>query len=273
MLGKLIKHEFKATGRLIPAFYAFLALMCGVLFFAKKFDLTPIISTAIFFLIMAIAAVSIVTVVVIIMRFHKSVFGNEGYLTGTLPVKSGEIILSKGIIAAFWQTLSNSVALLGVYFLIDTMLGSPIDIIKNMGEGAGALVIVFLVMMAIQLFTMIAAIYFAITLANTRPFIKNNIGFSFLLYFALDMVLSVINICAMFIIPIKAVLRPTFSITFGNAIDAFLGLVVADAAMETTGSVVVPEFIGVGTVISQVIVTIALFVFASWLLKKKTSVK
>ena len=274
MLGKLIKHEFKATVRLIPAFYAFLALMCGVLFLADKFNLGPIKTTAVTFLVIAIVAVWVVTCVVIVMRFHKNLFGNEGYLTGTLPVKSSQIMFSKGFAAAVWLLVSSAVALTALYFLINTTIGSPIEIIKGMGEGAPGLFLIALVMMGIQGFLMIAEIYFAITLANTRPFIKNNIGFSFLIYFAVTTVMSGVDMAALFLIPIKAVFTPKLGLEFGWYFNDFMALVQKEQeAGNQLVSTAMPTSLGIGSIVSQIIVTVVLFALSAWLLKKKTSVK
>ncbi len=50
------------------------------------------------------------TLLIIIKRFSKSVFGREGYLTLTLPVNSHQIILSK-LLASFICSVFNTIIL------------------------------------------------------------------------------------------------------------------------------------------------------------------
>ena len=45
----------------------------------------------------------IATIVLIVRRFAKTVFGREGYLTNTLPVSAHQLILSKLLVAFIFR--------------------------------------------------------------------------------------------------------------------------------------------------------------------------
>ena len=59
-------------------------------------------------------AIYIATIVLIVRRFAKTVFGREGYLTNTLPVSAHQLILSKLLVAFILDIISSLVILLSI---------------------------------------------------------------------------------------------------------------------------------------------------------------
>ncbi|MVX63034.1 ABC transporter permease [Clostridium chromiireducens] len=125
MLGKLMKYEIKATGRiLIPLYIALLAfaainkIFIGTGFSSKLngFGGIPFL-LSIFGYGCTMAAVFIVTFFVIIQRFYKNLLGDEGYLMNTLPVTTITNIISKLSIATFWNIISGIIAVLSVIIM------------------------------------------------------------------------------------------------------------------------------------------------------------
>ncbi|MCL2680534.1 MAG: hypothetical protein FWF11_03575 [Coriobacteriia bacterium] len=116
MLGKLLKHEFWATARiLLPINAVVLALgaltgAMGLLNLSEESlaMLFPFFSVLGY--IMAVCAAIIVTFVVIVLRFYRNFLTPEGYLMFTLPVTRHQLILSKLIAAFAWQLVSWVVA-------------------------------------------------------------------------------------------------------------------------------------------------------------------
>lgn len=97
MLRKLLKYEIKASGIILPVLYAGLLLVFGAGLLAKELDIIQIQGVmAIACTLVGIAAL-ILTLVMVVTRYHKSLFGAEGYLMQTLPVKKGTLIASKAI--------------------------------------------------------------------------------------------------------------------------------------------------------------------------------
>lgn len=107
MLAKLMKHEFKATSRLLVPLYLILLGISIVNHFT--FQLQPeqeVLGFIIGLLFMAqmafIMVILAVTVIFMITRFYKNFLSSQGYLMFTLPVKTHQLVLSKLIITLFW---------------------------------------------------------------------------------------------------------------------------------------------------------------------------
>lgn len=121
MFGKLLKHEFRATAPMILLTWlvliGFTALSALFGFLAGKTEvfLLPMMITTFFAGTIAFAAL-IVVYVIIIRRFYTNVFGDEGYLTLTLPVTRGSIIWSKLLCAMIWLIGTSAVVFGSVTF-------------------------------------------------------------------------------------------------------------------------------------------------------------
>lgn len=129
MLGKLMKYEFKATRRIFLPLYGLILLVALLLrlFIAFNYskaqaNLSPAASVGMgisflaYFLL--IAAVCVMTLVVLIQRFEKNLLGDEGYLSFTLPVKVHTHIDAKMLVTLIWTVLSVLVGFLSVLILI-----------------------------------------------------------------------------------------------------------------------------------------------------------
>jgi hypothetical protein len=110
MLGKLIKHEFRATARVMgPLYLALLVLaLCAnasarVLESSRTRFLTTMGIVVLVLFSVAIVAVCVMTLVVMIHRFRTNLLGSEGYLTLTLPATIHEQLWSKLIVSAVWS--------------------------------------------------------------------------------------------------------------------------------------------------------------------------
>ena len=111
MFAKLLKHEFKATVGLLGILCA-ACLGCGLLgggairyltwaeeAGSRTDDTLLTVLSALFCVtaIIVIAACSIVMLLLLVNRFYKSRFTDEGYLTFTLPVNGHQILLTSVI--------------------------------------------------------------------------------------------------------------------------------------------------------------------------------
>ncbi len=136
MLGKCLKHEFRATARqLVPLLIAQLAvsIFAGIIFgvsgrlpqnndsFALS-ALSSFVSGILGFAMVAlIIATAVVAFVMIIRRFYTSFFTDEGYLTFTLPVTPNAHIFSKFITAYVWQVVTVVISVLCIVLLLVVM--------------------------------------------------------------------------------------------------------------------------------------------------------
>lgn len=113
MLRKLMKHEFRATGRVMLPLYAVLLLSAV----GANLSTRGMIETDVWFLnflggalvtafAVAMFAVCIVSFVLMVQRFQRNLLGDEGYLTLTLPVSIHKQVWAKLIVSAVWFALT-----------------------------------------------------------------------------------------------------------------------------------------------------------------------
>ena len=133
MTGKLIKYEFRSSIKLMALIWAAIIVssvlfsLCGNAFQGAVVDgsdpqvagLFGEIVTFItgFMYFMSIMAMIVITLVLIVMRFYKGLFGSEGYLMNTLPVKPWQLITSKGVVAAVLVIAGVAVFVISVMIL------------------------------------------------------------------------------------------------------------------------------------------------------------
>ena len=96
MFGKLLKHDFFATGRFMAVVYAVFAIVAVYLVGSVHFsgnELDSIGEMLSYIALCLIAFVNfILTAVVVMSNFQKTLYGDQGYLTFTLPVKSSSVL-------------------------------------------------------------------------------------------------------------------------------------------------------------------------------------
>ena len=115
MLGKLIKHEFRATAREVLGLYAIVLVITVVLkgmleiqniFHVDNGIMSMLTAVTIFAFVLGIIAVILGSFILMIKRFYDNMLKDEGYLSFTLPVSVGQHIASKSIISYVWMILS-----------------------------------------------------------------------------------------------------------------------------------------------------------------------
>ena len=145
MLGKLLKHEFKATARtMLPMFGVVLVLsLLANLSFARIADtdsgaLDILFGLFIVAFFLGLFTMGVMSLVVMIQRFYKNVLGDEGYLTLTLPVNVHEILWSKLIVSFVWFLATGLIAIAAVFVAVFTLtyseLGEMLRSMPSFGE-------------------------------------------------------------------------------------------------------------------------------------------
>ena len=111
MLGKLMKHEFCATARImLPVMGAMvaLALLANLSIRGLAGNLSDIPVLRILFVLIiiffsvAVVATIVMSLVIMVSRFYRNLLKDEGYLMFTLPVSVHELIWSKLIVSLVW---------------------------------------------------------------------------------------------------------------------------------------------------------------------------
>ena len=111
MLGKLMKHEFRATARImLPVMGAMmaLALLANLSIRGLAGNLSDVPMLKILFTLIiiffgaAVIATVVMSLVIMVSRFYRNLLKDEGYLMFTLPVSVHELIWSKLIVSLVW---------------------------------------------------------------------------------------------------------------------------------------------------------------------------
>lgn len=134
MLGKLLKHDFKALFRNYSLLFAVLLLVtllykvCLLLPKNIVFNFTNGLMGALY--VIVILGCLFGAAVINIVRFYKNLVTDEGYLTFTLPVSSKKIIASK-LISSLVMDVLMAVAVLVSTFLLRNDLAVIDDLYRS----------------------------------------------------------------------------------------------------------------------------------------------
>lgn len=215
MLGKLIKHEFKATARLfIPIFILVTAITVAVRFLADiLYDFNEqgtksgeIFSMIIAFIFGAALVIGIICLIlsgpaVSLYRFYKNVYTDEGYLTNTLPVKPVSILASKLITGIVWTIISGViVALCYCIFVTSSKISLftvDYDDINNSAYISALFdfisdniwfIISFMIFGLISVIMSISSVYVSVSIGNLVN--RHKVLISLVVYFCLTIVLG-----------------------------------------------------------------------------------
>ncbi|MCC8022941.1 MAG: hypothetical protein LIO46_04075, partial [Clostridiales bacterium] len=204
MLGKLMKYDFKATYRLFLVFYLGMLSFFVLGLIGRALDISQVRGTATVFLVLAGVGALFAALFYMITRYYRNVFGAEGYLTQTLPVRSGQILASKMLVTFVWL-LVGAIGLIlsvaGALVLYD-LHGEVIEFLKALPRAYVSLMVIFAAVIFCSLFALINEVFFAVTLAHTRPFLQNGILMAVVFYFALNMAVGLLEAAGLMIFPL-----------------------------------------------------------------------
>ena len=123
MLRKSIKHEFRATARVVlPVYLAILSLSVVAHFtlyvlnhgnhYSTFLRLVSGLTTGLFFACVAASGIGVIALTVV--RFYRSFLSDEGYLTMTLPVSTHKLISARLLASVVWYALTSVVIVAAV---------------------------------------------------------------------------------------------------------------------------------------------------------------
>ncbi len=273
MLGKLIKHEFRHSARYTMSIYIAVLAIGGVVALSLLSSSSMLGVMSCFALYAAGFIALIVTLVSIIKNFYDTLFGRQGYLTLTLPVKCSTLLISKIIVSFIWVIIGFAVMALTllVIFLYArqrtdgymAMITDAISIsgIIDMLPSASAvieLLIVGAVLAVITIFTYVSFVYFTVTVANTRAFQSHPKFLGGLVFLVLFSVTNTVNNSLTELVPL------TFNVGSEKVFFAF----------ESMGNVENALFsFGVGGTIFSGLVALGLMFVTGYILEHKVNLK
>lgn len=128
MFGKLMKYELRYLIRIFAPMWAIVFSLCvlsrltlkpdmdGMMYVEGSEAILPVI--IVMLTVFAIITMMIVATVVLLQRFYKGMYGDEGYLMFTLPVTSGSLIHSKALSAMIMMMGTELVTFAGVMIMV-----------------------------------------------------------------------------------------------------------------------------------------------------------
>ncbi len=208
MLGKLLKHEFKATYKVFLGAYAFVAIL-GImsLIFNELYNNTP--NNAVFsvfklttnmVLIMAIVIIFIGTVLMYILRFRSNILKDEGYLMHTLPVKARNLVITKVMATISWLVVDVIVGYF-VYSIskLDFLWITPIiDGFSAEMNNNSMIIVLFATYLFVDIILVISQIFASLCIGYTAS--ENRDLMSFVAYIGTYMIIQVTNLIGLVIV-------------------------------------------------------------------------
>jgi hypothetical protein len=279
MMGNIIKHELKDTLRIIPWLFLATALFGLIALILSWIDVPVMKYFSQTLLILAGAATFVLVYVIIVLRFYRSMFGAEGYLTQTLPVSASKLVLAKYVSGVIWVTLATLVmlaAILGSSLLMTgtsfqdfwAMISQPIELPLDDGStftisSLLSLISPLLIVMGISALYVMAQIYLAITLASTPPF--NGSPVLAIPYFlVINFVAQMIDGLLMFLLPLQIMIGD-----IGNGWTLEFEPMIAWVFSEDYSSI----GFGISFLFFEIAATVGILVLITWLVKNRVNIK
>ena len=212
MLRKLIKHELRATSRImLPLFLLVLVTAAGGNLATKELLETDIAFLNVLGIILltafmvAIAAVCIVAFFLMVQRFYKNLLQDEGYVMMTLPVSVHQHIWSKVLVSNIWFAATFLVVLAAVLILafdieyvaqffreFSLFWETAMEYLSQ--EGIGHLLL-FVLELLLLVFTgaVLSCLQFYAPMAIGQSFAKSKLLMSVVVYFAINFIMQLIS--------------------------------------------------------------------------------
>lgn len=211
MLRKLIKYDFKALSRYLIVIHAMLLItaVLGRLLFVGRLMSDPgrlsnagAIATIIGIIIYVILFMTAVfgTMLMIAICFYKNLYSDEGYLTHTLPVTRGQLLISKTVSGSVWMLLDMMMVILSLFILVltrpvlDSFSSSWDELLSAMGfpasTGYGKILLAFAVLFIVSAVGSVVLIYVSITIGQL--FSNHRVLGAVVVYFVINTIVSII---------------------------------------------------------------------------------
>lgn len=210
MLSKLLRHEFRATGRILLPLYLLLFVTAGLFnismglmdneHYTVQWPIQIFFGISSTAFVISVIGVSVLAWALMIYRFYKNLMTDEGYLMFTLPVTTHQIIWSKLIVSWVWgaatllaDALAAVLALCRLFDLADLreMWEGILDILAELNTGD---VVGYIIESVLLLFFSAAAsflVYYA-AIALGHSFANHKILLSVVFYFVFAIAMRII---------------------------------------------------------------------------------
>ena len=274
MFGKLLKNDLKAQWHSMSVVFLCTFIVAVI---AEIFTLTSdekVITVMGGMLVsLALGFACIIIIIAVAMMFSKTMFGRAGYLTLTLPVKTGSLLASKTISSLIWVFVVYALFLGSLFlwvFQVKDSLGEEVmesaeNLLKLFGVPSFLTifmgVISFCLSLAVLVLVAVQSLQLGLTLSHVSPVSKfGNIGVIIIFFGLFAVIQTVSNTIADFI-PCGLVITPDV-IKITSNVDTTR----AAMGMDAMGINVIGSFI-------RLAVAIGLHFPTKYLIKHKVSIK
>lgn len=274
MLAQLLKHEFRATRRLVPFIYlATLIIILGNLLL-RQLDIPWLNTTMLILMIVAGIGEAILTYVVVIYRYYKNLYNSEGYLMHTLPVPPRQLLTSKVIVSFIWLLISYllmvGVVLTVALIMVGDQVGANLSIgqlIDQIIASTGlqitsfyAIFAAFIAYILLSIVYLLSQIFLAISVGNLSRFHRMGIGAPIFTYLAIYFFTQIMTLVFMIAVPL------------GLTVNGGVLQLVPESMLATITNPNRPV-IGLGSIVFIILATIGFFVLTAHIMKRRTSLK
>lgn len=273
MLGKLLKYEIKHSARYTAAIYLATIAVAAISVIALLINSTWLGVMSCFMLYVAGFASVIVTLVSVIKNFYDTLYGRQGYLTFTLPVKCSTILLSKFIVSVIWTIVGFLVMglTLVVVFLyarektesifetfINSFLVSGLSDILPSGTVIAQAIIVLVIMALLTVVTYVGYVFFVVTVANIGKLQSHPKLFGGLIFLGIFLAVNTIGNTLTETIPL------TFNVATDRVFFAFADMFSVEGTLLSYG---------IGGTLFSAIVAGGLLAATGYIMEHKVNVK
>lgn len=270
MLGKLIKYEFKATGKIFGLLFGALLILtlltrfCVYIPFDNSvFKLLNGLLTIFYFI--AVLGLTMFSIVIVAMRFNRSMLRDEGYLSHTLPVKTWQHLVAKGLTYTVWIIASLIMMLVSVFIFFvgtkkfDRFTHAVNHFMQNVDKG---LLVLFIVVVILGIVAYIYNFFAALSLGQI--FVKHKITGAVLFFFVLNYAMNFLAVGLMMVLP-------DFIVDV-NEMDAKINAArtFADIIDAVGSTLYLLLFFGLAV---SIILTIVYFAVSNYMLSKKLNLE
>ncbi len=269
MVGKLIKNELKAGIHSIAPIYIVTAAVVAMLAVSFAFEILWLAVISVIAVALVGFGIFAVTIISVVNNFNKSMFRDQGYLTFTLPVTSGQLLFAKALCSFIWILLSY-IVLIGLFAGLYAYAAGQVDdeqfamikiLISTMVQLPDTATIIgvisfFVTYFFLDIIFLVAMIYFSVSLSNVRPFQKMGMGSTILIFLSLFAVTSIISTL------LKAFVPLTLKIDFS-------GMTLIQETMNEASGIT----FGIGDIFFTLAATVFFFVMSAWFMNHKINLK
>ena len=268
MLGKLIKNEFKAGIHSIAFIYLAAIAAAAVMAVSLSFDITMMVAVSMVAIFVIAIAIVVITFLFLIINFNKTLYKDQGYLTFTLPITSGQLLFAKALCSFIWLVISYVVAI-GMILLaaksIEGYVGeediayakivlSMFTELPSVGLVVEAVSLILLKIF-IVLISLVAEVFFAVSLSNIKAFQSHSTIFSIVIFAVLFMATTTL----------ASYLQAYFPLSLNISAKA---VAITTSAMSEGGIA-----FGLADSVFELIISAIFFVTSAWLMNHKINLK